>query len=180
MAVWIEDYRRQYGLEPDDLARMVNVAGRKMIPKLEGTVSDTLIYILETSKKPRTHPRIADAIATVCRATPEQRDSIVDERHRGKWKSEHAETAKSELQTPAWKLHGEKPVVMIDGSGKVLTKYSSTAEASRASRIATKTIGEICKRKKKNIFALYGYTFRYTEEWETMTDEQRIQDIDSD
>ena len=74
---------RQYGLEPDDLARMVNVAGRKMTPKLEGTVSDTLMYILETSKKPRTHPRIADAIATVCHATPEQRDSIVDERHRG-------------------------------------------------------------------------------------------------
>lgn len=180
MAVWIEDYRRQYGLEADDLARMVNVVGRKMTPKLEGTVSDTLIYILETSKKPRTHPRIADAIATVCHATLEQRDSIVDERHRGKWKSEHAETAKSEPQTPAWKLHGEKPVVMIDGSGNMLTKYSSTAEASRASGIATKTIGEICKRKRKDVLARYKITFRYVEEWNAMTDEQRIQDIDSD
>lgn len=178
MAVWIEDYRKQYGLEPDDLARMVNVAGRKMIPKLEGTVSDTLIYILETSKNPRTHPRIADAIATVCHATPEQRDSIVDEKHRGKWKAGTAES--QQVQTPAWKLHGEKPVVMVDGTGKVICKYSSTADASRASRIATKTIGEICKRKRKNVLARYKFTFRYVEEWEAMSNEQQIQDIDSD
>lgn len=179
--MWIEDYRRQYGLEADDLARMVNVAGRKMVPKLEGTVSDTLIYILETSKKPRTHPRIADAIATVCHATPEQRDSIVDEKHRGKWKVEHAEATESKSnQMNTWKLHGEKPVAMIDRSGNVVCKYSSTAEASRASRIATKTIGEICKRKRKHVFDRYTYSFRYTEEWDAMTDAQRLQDIKGD
>ena len=179
--MWIEDFRRQYGLEAEDIARMVNVVGRKMVPKLEGTVSDTLIYILETSKKPRTHPRIADAIATVCHATQEQRDSIVDEKHRGKWKAESTGTVEIQNeQGHAWKLHGEKPVVMIDENCKVICRYSSTADASRASRIATKTIGEICKRKRKHVLDRYKFTFRYVEEWDAMNEEQRLQDIGRD
>ena len=83
--MWIEEYRKQNGLELDEFARLVNIAGRRMRPPLEGTVSDTLIHLLEHMKVPRTHPRIADAIAAVCHATQEHRDSIVDPRHKGTW-----------------------------------------------------------------------------------------------
>lgn len=178
--MWIEEYRKAYGLELDDLARRVNVAGRKMEPRLCCTVTDTLIYVLERSKTPRTHPRIADAIAIACKATAEQRDSIVDEKHRGTFDPQQynytVSDAKVEKPVRQHKPGYEHSVVKVSKSGKVISRYKSLAEAERYGDMSIDTIRRRCRRMGDE-FAKFDYTYRWAEEWDLMNRIQRLRDL---
>ena len=137
--MWIEDYRKEHGLELDDFARRVNLAGCKLEPPLEGVVTDMLIHILEISKTPRTHPRIANAIAMACGATPEQRDSIVDERHRGKWHPKpddyNLDNVRVRRVQSEYKFGLPRAVVEIDRRGMIIARYESIKTAAEANCI---------------------------------------------
>lgn len=175
--MFIEDYRRANGLELDDFARRVNLVGKHMQPPLEGTVSDTLIHILERSKVPRTHPRIADAIATVCGATAEQRDSIVAEHHRGTWTPVRMSDVCGRKVTQGPKPWDERPVVMIDKNGHVLKTYKNITNAAVGAEISTKGIASRCKRMIKGEFDRLDYTYRYANEWSRMSMEEKLRDL---
>ena len=176
--MWIEDYREANGLELDDFARRVNIVGKKMTPRLVCTVSDTLIHILERSKNPRTHPRIADAIATTCGATAEQRDSIVDEKWRGTWEpmcitdltTDNANVEKE------YKVGYEHPVVMVDENAHIVKRYRSLTAAENHTGVSLDMIRGRCRRQVK-CEMIEGYTFRYASEWEDMTMMERLKDI---
>lgn len=169
--MWIEDYRTANDLELDEFARRVNQVGRRMKPPLWGTVADTLIYALERNKVPRTHPRIADAIAAVCGATEEQRDSIVDKKHHGTM------VRVSILAKPAG-TQRDYAVVKLDANGDVVARYSTFQTAEKCERLSADAIRERCKRRIKNEFMPYSFTFRYEREWDRMTAEERQADID--
>ena len=178
--MWIDDYREKYGLELDDMARRVNVAGRKMRPRLPCTVTDTLIHILERSKTPRTHPRIADAIAIACGATAEQRDSIVDEKHRGTFDpSKYNRIASASQNTTAKRstAHGERSVVKIDRNGMVVRRYPSLAMAERYEDMTCESIRARCRRRVGGELERWAYTYRYADEWDKMSRAERLKDL---
>ena len=182
--MWIEDYRKQYGLEVDDMARRVNLAGRKMVPPLEGTVTDTLIHILEISKVPRTHPRIADAIAMACKATPEQRDSIVAEKHRGTWKPSDDDYNLDSVPTtrtePDYRFGTPRPVVQIDNHGYIIRRFSSIRAATAYTGVSKDAITARCKHESANELARVSYTFRYADEWDKMSRVEKLKDLGVD
>lgn len=178
--MWIDEYREKNGLELDDFARRVNWVGRKMNPPLWGTVSDTLIHFLERSSSPRTHPRIADAIATACHATPEQRDTIVDKEHRGTWKMQQLFTTTMtpvEKNVNTHKPGYERPIVKIDVQGRVVARYTSLTAAENCEDLGRDSIRVRCKREVKSEFNGRKYTFRFAEEWDKMTNEQKLEDL---
>lgn len=94
--MWITDYREQYGLTLEQLGGLIRRAGRRKDPEL--SVSDTLLYMLETDPKCRTVPKLADLIAEVCGATARQRDALVLPKYRGTWKPTRVK-AEMERQT---------------------------------------------------------------------------------
>ena len=179
--MWIEDYRNKYGLELDDLARRVNIAGKKLEPRLCCTVTDTLIHVLERSKVPRTHPRIADAIAIACKATAEQRDSIVDEKHRGTFDPAFYNTPKSERPEPQQpKPHKpgyEHGVVKVDRNGKILARYVSLTNAESYGEMSIDAIRARCKRKVQSELITWEFTYRYSEEWDKMSRIEKLRDL---
>ena len=169
--MWIEDYRTANDLELDEFARRVNQVGRHMKPPLWGTVTDTLIYAIERNKVPRTHPRIADAIAAVCGATEEQRDSIVDKKH-------HGTMVRVSISANAVNTRRDSAVVKLDANGDVVARYITVQAAEKCERLSADGIRERCKRRIKNEFQPYSYTYRYEREWDKMTAEERRDDID--
>ena len=183
--MWIDEYREKYGLELDDMARRVNVAGRKMRPRLTCTVTDTLIHILERSKTPRTHPRIADAIAIACGATAEQRDSIVDEKHRGTFDpSKYSHITKQTVNQPVkpeiheYKPGGEHAVVKVDHDGNIIRRYKSlTMAAYYEDNMTREAIRARCRRRVRGEFGKWIYTYRFAEEWDKMTRIEKLRDL---
>ena len=178
--MWIDEYREKYGLELDDMARRVNVAGRKMRPRLPCTVTDTLIHILECSKTPRTHPRIADAIAIACGATAEQRDSIVDEKHRGTFdpsKYNHIARAKESPAASKRTPHGERGVVKINREGMVVRRYPSLAMTEYYEDMTCESIRARCRRRVGGELERWAYTYRYADEWDKMSRAERLKDL---
>lgn len=170
--MWIEDYRKANNLELDEFARRVNQVGRKMRPPLYGTVTDTLIHVIECSRTPRTHPRIADAIAAVCGATEEQRDSIVDKSHHGTM------VKVSVVASGIGHVSREKAIVKIDPDGNVVARYINLITAEKCEKYTRDSIRERCKRQIKNEFYPFPYTYRFEREWEAMTEQERQDDID--
>ena len=82
--MWITRFREKHDFTELEFARALSDAGARMRPPVR--VSEPLLHLLEVRRGAVTHPRIADLIATVCGATPAQRDMIVAEEHRGTWK----------------------------------------------------------------------------------------------
>ena len=168
--MWIDEYRDAHGIELDEFARMVNRVGRQMNPPLIGCVSDTLIYLLEVSPTPRTHPRIADAIAYVCGATDEQRDSIVDKTHKG---------TRSEIviKPKRQKRDTMKSVLRIDRNGQVVGRYDSVNAAGAVSGMSRDAVLARCMRRMKDDFSRYEFTFRFEKEWSAMSESEKMADI---
>ena len=154
-----------------------------------------------------TLPRFANAIAAVCGATSAQRDMIVDERHRGKWTPNEKVRARAEeavrrvilrrygrrnratvtqaepekrdeapLQTHVSNI---KPVVMVDACGQVVRRFDSVKNAAAYCGTSTDAVGRRARREiiENELRQFNGYTFRFTAEWEAMTDEQRAEDL---
>ena len=178
--MWIEDFRRRFGLDRFELAE---IAG----------VSEALIYILENQRKAITHPLLANRIAEACGATAAQRDSIVAEKHRGTWtpparpkprpKPKRPEVPKVKLQKPQEEARQDymrgaaKAVVAIAPDGEVLQRYESLSEAIDATGVCGASISRRCMRMIQQEFAATGFTFRYADEWDGMNGWQRRADL---
>lgn len=176
--MWIDEYRSAHGMELDEFARAVNAYGRKMVPPLVCTITDELIHMLERVKGCVTHPIIANAIAEYCWATPDQRDVIVAEIHRGNWEPrQRVEYAKPVEVSFNNVPSGAKPVVKINVLGEVIASYESVSDAERREPNNGDYIRKRCKRKVEREFWSTPYTYRYQEEWAAMNREEQLQDI---
>lgn len=181
--MWIEDFRNANNMDRYEFARMLRKLGARMRPERPIVCSETLIWILERMKKAVTHPNIANLIATACGATPEQRDMIVAERHRGQWKGDG--TPRLPIQAPRRVaraaglpnvLNG-KDVVMIDTAGAVLKEFASMSQAAAACGLSVSSISDRVRRKTRREFKPNGYSWRLKSEWEKKSEAERRADI---
>lgn len=181
---WIEAFRRRMCLEARELAA---IAG----------VMETLIVLLENRKGAITHPLIANRLAELCGASAEQRDAIVAEQHRGTRKPDPDKAWKRPTPpAPAPKLpETERPqipkgtgqrgglnkraVVKLDSFGREIGRYEGVLNAARLEGI---TPAVICRRCNRSVtgreMTVQGVTWRYADEWDLMTESQRIADME--
>ena len=178
--MWIEDYRREHNLELDEFARLVNAVGREIHSPWYGTVTDELVYTLETRKNAKTHPHFADAIAVVCKATPEQRDSIVAEKHRG-WEPPKKNFSWSSRPTVIKPDRNAFAVVMISPAAKILKRYKNVRIAAMYGEMGEDAIKKRCQHKVEHEFTPdRPYTYRYAKDWDCLSREAKIKDIGVD
>ena len=193
--MWIEEFRIKYNLERDEFARRVRVLGARRRPERPIGCSEALVYLLERSGRPLTHPTIADLLADACGATPEQRDSIVHKKWRGEYKGDGVPkilkgfewTLGKRLSPPpgprdqaVWRhgVAGRREVAKIDRNGFVLERYPSLTYATAACGHSMNAIGERTRKRVRDEFAPYGYSFRYTEEWDAKSPAERLKDLE--
>lgn len=184
--MWITEFREANGMSLQDFGAIMRHRCRRA--KLAGRISDGLIERLETEKGFVTHPHFANLIAEACGATARQRDAIVPEKYRGKWKpggkiATAGEVKREnpwralpavprprppEAEEPGKEHRGgseKRPVVQLDRNGKVLAQFDSLKDAAKATGLSTSAIAERCMRRLKgNEFRRYGYTFRFRDE----------------
>ena len=199
--MWIREFREREGLELYQLQQRVNYYSRISPEPLQGMVSAELLHRLEIEDCCVTHPRIANVIAAVCGATAKQRDMIVSLEHRGEWKpteatrmlarkanriTDNSNVSRNELNDmlPV----NRQAVYKIDICGNIIEYFESTTAASLAEGISTNAIKNRCRRVVVQEFGKYKgmdgsyvqrkYTFRYKNEWDNMTREQRIADVE--
>lgn len=140
--------------------------------------SPELIGILRKGGK--TLPVFADRVARCTRATAEQRDSIVLEKHRGTW-----QPGKKSAKQPAEKEKKResafvKGVVALDKLGNEIGRFRSVREAAERLETSTSVVSSRCLRqikKVRNEFNALGMTFRHAAEWDRMTSEARAEDM---
>ena len=191
--MWITEYREKYGLTLARLGEMIRRAGRRKNPEL--WVSDILLERLETERNFRTVPKLADLIAEACGATARQRDALVLEKYRGTWKPTRAkpEIERRRNQPPEPKPTraqgpeaagarippaGSRAVVKIDRNGEELGRFRSCSTAGADCGIGDRLVAERCHRRYRfDEFKSLGYTFRFAEDWDRMTEAQRQADI---
>lgn len=142
--------------------------------------SEHLLWMLVNGHNTVTHPNIADRIADECRATPEQRDSLVAAKHHGTYvpkppKPTAAEEIREEISI---QKNNNRPVVAVDVLGDELARYESADEAANYLYCSNRSIWRRCQRRcVKNEFEPFGITFRYADEFDAMTPEQRRSDV---
>ena len=208
--MWIQEYREREKLELWQFQQRVNEYGKRLKEPFYGTISAQLIHMLEVDKNAVTHPRIANAIATLCEATPNQRDLIVAEPHKGNWngptqnESRIAEIVNAKIFVKGIDYHKTvtvsgtpekqkpyipnttKPVVKIDVLGNVVKRYDGAKQASLHEPVEKGAIKRRCQRYVKKEFVRYfngqgscpkKYTFRYADEWDKMTEDERAADM---
>lgn len=192
---WLKQWRMSFerrdgrtGLSRREMAKMVRVPGTISNPNKEIGCSETLIAILEGGGI--THPAIANRIAEVTGATPEQRDMLVHKMHKGTWRptaktaresAKAAEAAKEIIRCSA----GGAPsnahtVVCLDRSGSEIGRYASMVDAAYAINSTYTAVYNRCNRKlkpKTNEFSVYGCTWRLADEWDSMTQEEKTNDL---
>lgn len=185
---WIEEWRLAHDISQGKLAAMTNC-------------SRLTIDRLENEEGYMTHHKIAAKIAEVTGATAEQYDSIVTEAHRGEYKPPAAVRRKTRGQakaalprTGADQAAAEaKPVkpkkirqiVKIDRNAKEVCRYDRLYTAAAAEEASSETIKKRCKRRYGSQHLEFGsgnrrYTYRYGDEWDAMTEEERRKDIGAD
>ena len=161
---WLKAWREAHGIEREDFARLVEV-------------SEPLIAILE-NQNGITHPLIADAIADYTRATPRQRDSLVHKKHHGTYvPNPRRAKPKPSKQPEVKQTWVARPVVALNIRGDIERVFGSAAEAAAAHAPCTsRTVINRCEGRVSrgtNEFALYHVTFRYADEWLSMSKEER-------
>ena len=143
--------------------------------------TETLIWYAE--KGWPVHPVFADRIARALGGTEAERDSIVAEKHRRGAPAEPVKTLR-ERQNITLKPGGgwsreKRPIVEIDRNGAELARFAGMHEAARISRIHVTQMRDRCQRKlSRDEFRTFGVTWRYADEWDAMTDEERQKDIE--
>lgn len=178
---WITQFRMNYrrkdgkiGITEEELAKMICTPFTGCNRKL--------IEILEAGGI--THPDIADRIAHVTGATPEQRDSIVHKKHRGKRrkKKKREKLCPGNMtDMPGWaEKFGAMGVVQIGKDGREMCRHLSITRAAKTLGCTTLSIGRRCRRElwdKSDEFDHFGFTFRYAAEWDDMSPEEKERDI---
>ena len=173
--MWLTDYRRENNLELYELGEKVRRAGRRKNPALY--VSDLLLHRLEVDPNFRTVPRIANLIAEVCWATPEQRDALVLDKYRGTWKRPARRPEEREPVKPVSMVVARQTLV-IDREGNEIARFPSTSAAAMRCGISQDTVCRRCNRRiDGDEFQFMGYTFRYSDEWEGMSPDERKRDL---
>jgi len=204
--MWIRDFRERMGLELDELAKAVNMYRRFTKQRINGVVSDVLIHTLEVDDKAITHPVLANAIAVVCGATREERNSIVAEHNRCEtWicpaDSETEKLIRRAIYTATGRLPEDepkrnevspqklaaqfkkRPVVKLNRMGNTLESYDSVLDAANLNGLSNKYVRNRCRRTIKDQRFMFagdrGYTFRYADEWDAMSQAERLADINA-
>lgn len=179
---WLERYRMRYrradgrkGISRKELAQMVRKRGRSGKPESAIGCSALLIEILEMGGV--THPEIANRIAEVTGATPRQRDMLVNKIHRGKW-PDGAKTAPKKC-VGAHGGNNAREVVRIDRNGLETGRFASGRAAGDAMGIKGCSVNSRCHRRctKVSEFKTYGCTWRFADEWDAMSPEERFADV---
>ena len=202
---WIERFRKEYqrrdgrkGISQDELAKMVRKC--KVYCVREGSkrkklrtvgCSEALIEILEHGGI--THPNIAEAIATVCGATEEQKNGLMHEKHWNGYKDMITPTPWGEItitpkpkekklktDDPNW-IDGKcKAVVQLDRGGNVIKRYDSMSEASKDAKLALSSVSLRCNHQigdETDEYMARGCTWRFESEWNALTEEQKKNEI---
>lgn len=72
----------------------------------------------------------------------------------------------------------KKQVVMVDRTCRELGRFTSIAEAEKSTHVSDTTISNRCAHVLKREWTpQFPFTFRYAEEWDAMTPEQRREDV---
>ena len=200
--MWIREYREHMGLELFEFARIVNMYRRYAQLQMNGIISDKLIHMLEVDEMAITHPVLANAIATVCGATQEQRNGIVAPYNKCDWicpsdaetkrlidrafymvmrrmpDEEKSDEGTNEGPSLAFK---KRPVLKLDRMGNTLESYNSVQSAAIANKLSTKWVRNRCRKTIKDKRFIFtedrNYTFRYADEWDEMSQAERLADI---
>lgn len=181
---WLEKFRSRYkkpdgsrGISREELADMVKLK--------HGKCSAVLIGIIESGGI--THPNIADQIAAIAGATVKRRDSMVHESRRivrepmkPKRRSEHKK------QPPPMALDvipdTARRVVALDPEGNVIERFESLSTAAASAGTSAPVVYSRCVRKVRMLrgeFAFRGYTWRFAEEWDSMSDAEKATDMEN-
>lgn len=189
---WIEEYRRKIGMTRQAFAHAVT-------SKLGGTgerrltVPANLIYILEVQPHPVTHPRLMNLIARACGATKQQRDQFLNPSRRGfpyaegvaavtlrdlpRWERP-AHTATTAAEAPRKYQAQSRAVVIVNQMGTEIARHGSVREAAEAMGKSESAVSKrITKQLKVEFTATERLTCRYADEWDTMTIQQRQQEM---
>lgn len=139
--------------------------------------SEGLIWILMNEAGGVTHHAIADRIADYLGATAEQRDSIVHKTHKGTYKPNT--TGKPQRFSNSYCAQSAKSVVAINRFGKVIKRYDSIKAAADSARLHGASVTYRCNRlcTAEDEFKDLGMTFRFEEDWNNMTYEEKMNDI---
>jgi hypothetical protein len=203
---WIKKWRLNYvdkygrkGLSQEDFARMVRK--QKVYCAREGSkrkklrtvgCSEVLIEILEHGGI--THPNIAEAIATVCGATEEQKYSIMHEKHWSGYVDSIRPQLWGEMTLIKTKKKKEKPkkddpnyvdgkckaVVQLDRAGNVEKRFAMMSEAAKENDVALSTVSLRCNHQigdTTDEYCTCGRTWRFEDEWNALSEEQRKEEL---
>lgn len=185
---WLTEFRANYrnkdgstGISRKELARMVRKPGTASRPESEIGCSEALIGILEGGGI--THPLIADRIADVTGATSAQRDILVHKMHHGTYRPQKAqkrEPRKNLAPTdPDYKPVNARQVVRIDVLLQA-KRFASIREAAAAEGCNAETVRVRCDRAltvKQKELMVRDHTWRYADEWDSMSQDQRLEDM---
>lgn len=187
MADWIRAYRESVGLTEAEFAAGLRAMQKRR--KAVGLISVALVRELEWRKDAVTHPHFANVIAEACGASADQRDMIVPEKYRGRWKPPKKPQLLTEYRHP-WKatpavLPKRPPtnqptaVVAVDRDGRVVARYASIMDVERAWPITNTTVANRCHRGAMcDEFEKCGVTFRFADDWARMTPQERAREME--
>ena len=172
---WLEKWRKDHQMSRERLAKQVGV-------------SEQLIWKAENENGFKTHPLIANDIADYIGATAEQRDSIVHKKHHGTYKPNPrakryvaAVEKKKEKEKRERKAAERREIVAVNIAGVEQGRYPTLVAAADAHLpCTTTTVSNRAGRKLSpgvNEFMPYGVTFRYADEWDKMSVDERKEDM---
>lgn len=188
--MWLGEYMDEHGIEPEEIARRAaayrQLNGERICAQPTGALVATLAA---GGGKLFTHPRFANAIAAVCGATGRQRDMLVAKKHRQTWRMTDAAKARAaeaarRVEVHPWRAepavrfpHNIRAVVAVDRHANVLRRYRSVEAASVAEYRHHSYICRRCRRITGNNFGADDVTYRYADEWDSMTELEKLRDV---
>ena len=142
-------------------------------------VSEHLLWILQNQTGGITHPKIADDIADFIGATPEERDELVHEKHRGTYVPNPKNPALKKNRRAVQKTYNSLGVVAVDVAGEEVARFQSICDAAKRFNCNALTVVRRCNRgiTSQDEFEPLGVSFRFLEEWAVMSKQQRRADI---
>lgn len=186
--MWIQDYREAHGLDLYELRQLVNEQLHRRFPYANCWISEYLLGILENSNSPRTHPTIATVIADVCRATPKQFNQIVHSKHWGIYQPQYPPDPDDTATDAPKSIINPRAVVKLNDLGEVVGRFESIKAAAAEGYLKESAIAARCRRelffefkpkydRYKKMVLDRPWTYRWADEWDTMNEQQRIDDI---
>lgn len=184
MADWIRAYRESTGMTLGEFAAGLRAMQKRR--KAVGLISVALVELLEFRENAVTHPHFADVIAEACGASADQRDMIVPEKYRGRWKPPKKPQLLTEYRHP-WKdtpavlppMNVAKAVVVVDRDGRVVARYKTINAAANHWPFTDSTISSRCNHGAScDEFEKCGVTFRFASVWGRMTPDQKAREME--